>query len=74
MGSNSSIIEKEGVVTETLPDGKFKIKLNNEDKEILGYLCGKMRKFDIRVLVGDKVKVELSIYDETNGRIVYRFK
>ena len=72
--SNKAFIEKEGTVIEALPDGKFKIELANEEKEVMGYLSGKMRKFRIWILPGDKVKVEFSEYDNDNCRIVYRFK
>ena len=65
---------KEGVVIEALPGTTFRVKLNEDNKEILVTLSGKMRLNRIRVLVGDKVKVELSSYDETRGRIVYRDK
>ncbi len=60
-----------GTVTEALPNATFRVKLE-DGKDILGHLAGKMRLFYIRVLVGDKVKVELSPYDETKGRIVQR--
>ncbi|MCA9285164.1 MAG: translation initiation factor IF-1 [Phycisphaerales bacterium] len=64
-------ITLEAEVTEALPDARFKVKLQN-DQEILAYVSGKMRKFFIRILPGDKVTVELSPYDMTKGRIVYR--
>jgi translation initiation factor IF-1 len=57
---------------EALPDAMFRVKLQN-DQEILAYVSGKMRKFFIRILPGDKVTIELSPYDMTKGRIVYRF-
>ncbi len=60
-----------GTVTEALPNATFRVKLE-DGKDILGHLAGKMRLFYIRVLVGDKVKVELSPYDETKGRIIQR--
>lgn len=66
-------IEKEGVITESLPAGKFKILLD-DDREVIGYLSGKMRRFKIWILPGDKVKVEFSEYDNTNCRITYRYK
>ena len=66
-------IEVEGTVEEALPNAMFKVKLDN-DHEILGHISGKMRKFYIRILPGDKVKVELSPYDLTRGRITYRYK
>jgi translation initiation factor IF-1 len=58
-------------VVDALPDARFRVKLEN-DQEILAYISGKMRKFYIRILPGDKVRVELSPYDMTKGRIVYR--
>ena len=63
----------EGEVTEALPDARFKVRLEN-DHEILTYVSGKMRKFYIRILPGDKVTVELSPYDLTKGRITFRHK
>ncbi len=60
-----------GIVTEALPNATFRVRLEDE-REILGHLAGKMRKYRIRVLIGDKVKVELSPYGETKGRIVKR--
>ncbi|MCE2882233.1 MAG: translation initiation factor IF-1 [Planctomycetaceae bacterium] len=59
-------------VTEALPNAMFKVRLQN-DQEILAHVSGKMRKFFIRILPGDKVTVEMSPYDMTKGRIVYRF-
>ncbi len=61
----------DAVVTEALPDTRFMVELENGQK-ILAYISGRMRKFYIRILPGDKVKVELSPYDMTKGRIVYR--
>lgn len=58
-------------VTEALPDARFKVRLQN-GQEILAYVSGKMRKFFIRILPGDKVKVEISPYDMTKGRITFR--
>lgn len=66
-------IEMMGTVTETLPGTQFKVELDN-GHEILAYLCGKMRKYYIRILLGDRVKVEISPYDLTRGRIMYRYK
>jgi translation initiation factor IF-1 len=66
-------IETMGTVVETLKGTRFRVKLDN-DYEILAYLAGKMRKYYIRILLGDRVKVELSPYDLTQGRIVYRYK
>jgi translation initiation factor IF-1 len=66
-------IEMEGEVTEALPNTMFRVKLDN-GHEVLGHLAGKMRRFRIRVLPGDRVRVELSPYDLTRGRITYRMK
>jgi translation initiation factor IF-1 len=66
-------IEVEGTVTEALRDGMFRVQLANGNM-ILGYLSGKIRKFRIRVLNGDRVLVELSPYDLNKGRIIYRYK
>jgi len=71
MPENKGKIISTGTVTEALPNATFQVKLE-DGREILGHLAGKMRLFYIRVLVGDKVKVELSPYDEAKGRIVQR--
>jgi translation initiation factor IF-1 len=59
-------------VTEALPDAMFRVRLQN-DQEIIAYVSGNMRKFFIRILPGDRVTVEMSPYDMTKGRIIYRF-
>jgi translation initiation factor IF-1 len=66
-------LEFTGVVLELLPNAMFKVKLEN-DHEVLTHTSGKLRKNRIRVLVGDKVDVEMTPYDLTKGRIVYRHK
>ncbi|MBI4540791.1 MAG: translation initiation factor IF-1 [Gemmatimonadetes bacterium] len=66
-------IEIEGTITEVLPNATFRVELEN-GHEVLGYLSGKMRQHYIRVLEGDRVKVELSPYDLSRGRITYRYK
>ncbi len=66
-------IEVEGTVVEPLPNAMFRVKLQN-DHVVLAYTSGKMRRFYIRILPGDKVKLELSPYDLTKGRITYRYK
>jgi translation initiation factor IF-1 len=66
-------IVMEGIVVEALPATQFRVRLEN-GHEILAYLSGKMRKYYIRILLGDRVRVELSPYDLTRGRIIYRFK
>jgi len=71
--SKSDVIEAEGTVLETLPNAMFRVELSNKHK-ILAHISGRMRKHFIRILPGDKVLVELSPYDLTKGRIIYRFK
>ncbi|GIK27406.1 MAG: translation initiation factor IF-1 [Phototrophicaceae bacterium] len=66
-------IEVEGTVIEALPNAQFMVELDNKHR-ILAYLSGKMRKFYIRIAPGDKVKVEMSIYDPSRGRIVFRHR
>lgn len=66
-------IEVEGTVVEALPATQFRVELDNGHL-VLAYLSGKMRKYYIRILLGDRVRVELSPYDLTRGRITYRFK
>ncbi len=63
----------DGKVVEALPNTNFRVELDN-GYEVLAYLSGKMRKYYIRVLLGDRVRVELSPYDLTKGRIVYRHR
>jgi translation initiation factor IF-1 len=66
-------ISVEGTVVEPLPNAMFKVELDNKHV-VLAHISGKMRMHFIRILPGDKVRVELSPYDLTRGRIVYRFK
>lgn len=66
-------IEIEGTVVEPLPNAQFRVELQT-GQIILAYISGKMRKHYIRTLIGDKVKVELSPYDLTRGRITFRYK
>jgi translation initiation factor IF-1 len=66
-------ITVEGTVIEALPNTMFKVKLDN-GHEVLGYLSGKMRRYYNRILLGDRVKVELSPYDLNKGRITFRFR
>ncbi len=70
MKTNVAILE--GNVVENLPNTLFKVKLDNSEKVILCYLSGKMRKNYIKILPGDKVRLELTPYDLNRGRIVYR--
>ena len=71
--AKEEMLEFDGMVTEVLPDGNFRVKLDN-DHEILAYTAGKMRKFRIRTGVGDRVVVEMSPYDLQRGRISFRHK
>ncbi len=71
--AKQDVIEFDGVVTETLPNTMFKVELEN-GHEILAHISGRMRKNYIRILAGDPVKVELTPYDLTKGRITYRGK
>jgi translation initiation factor IF-1 len=66
-------IEIEGTVIEALPGTQFRVELDN-GHEVLAYLSGKMRRYYIRILLGDRVRVEVSPYDLTRGRITYRYK
>ena len=65
--------EYQGIVQKALPNTLFRVELEN-GKEILAYLSGRMRRYRIKVLPGDEVKVEMTKYDKDKGRIVYRFK
>ncbi len=67
-----NVVVLEGSVTENLPNTLFKVKLDNSEKVILCYLSGKMRKNYIKILPGDRVKLELTPYDLNRGRIIYR--
>jgi translation initiation factor IF-1 len=68
------VIEFEGTVIDTLPNTMFRVKLTESGHEILAHISGKMRKNYIRILKGDKVKVEMTPYDLTKGRITFREK
>ena len=69
--SKEDLIEFKGVISEVLPNAMFRVKLEN-DHEILAHTAGKMRKNRIRVLAGDTVIVEMTPYDLTKGRIIFR--
>jgi len=71
--AKEELLEFEGMVTEVLPDGNFRVKLEN-DHTVLAYAAGKMRKYRIRTIVGDRVTVEMSPYDVDKGRINFRHK
>jgi translation initiation factor IF-1 len=73
VASKDGAIEIEGNVAEALPNAMFRVELTNGHK-ILAHISGKMRKNYIRILPGDRVIVELSPYDLTRGRIIYRYK
>jgi translation initiation factor IF-1 len=73
LAKKDDIIEMVGTVIEVLPNAKFVIELENKHR-IIGHVSGKIRMHYIRILPGDKVKVELSTYDLTRGRITYRMK
>ena len=67
------VIELEGTIIESMPNAMFKVKLEN-DHEILAHISGKIRKNFIRILPGDRVKVEMTPYDLSTGRITFRLK
>ncbi len=67
------VIEIEGTILESMPNAMFRVKLEN-DHEILAHISGKIRKNFIRILPGDRVKVEMTPYDLTKGRITFRLK
>jgi translation initiation factor IF-1 len=71
--SKEESIEVEGTILEPLPNAMFRVELENGHK-VLAHISGKMRMHFIRILTGDKVKVQLSPYDLTRGRITYRYK
>lgn len=72
MAKQSTIVQ-DGVVNEALPNAMFKVELEN-GHEVLAHISGKMRMYYIRILPGDKVRVEMSPYDLSKGRITYRYK
>ena len=72
--TKEDVITVMGEVVDVLPQTKFRVKIDVVDREIIAYLAGKMRQFKIKVLLGDKVEVEMSPYDLTKGRIVHRHK
>ena len=71
--AKEELLEFSGTVVEKLPNAMFRVKLEN-DHEIIARIAGKMRKYRIRVLPGDKVDVEMTPYDLTKGRIIFRHK
>lgn len=73
MSKSDEKIEVEGTVVEALPNTQFMVELDN-GHQVLAYLSGKMRKYYIRILLGDRVKIEMTPYDMDRGRIVYRHR
>ncbi len=71
--AKQSSIEQDGVILEALPNAMFKVQLQN-GHEIIAHISGKMRMFYIKILPGDRVKVEMSPYDLSKGRITFRYK
>ncbi|MBT3816779.1 MAG: translation initiation factor IF-1 [Candidatus Magasanikbacteria bacterium] len=71
MVAKQDVVVVEGSIDEVLPGGKFRVTLENDHK-IIAHLAGKMRMYKIRISVGDKVRVEMTPYDLTKGRITYR--
>jgi translation initiation factor IF-1 len=71
---NQAKLGVEGTVTQALPNATFRVKLDRQDQEILCHLAGKMRLYHIKVMPGDRVRVQQSPYDLGKGRIVYREK
>jgi len=71
--AKDDVIEMDGTVIETLPNTMFRVKLEN-GHVVIAHISGRMRKHYIRILTGDKVKVEMTPYDLTKGRITYRMK
>ena len=73
MAKKEEKLEVEGVVVEALPNTQFIVELDNGHR-VLAYLSGKMRRYYIRILLGDRVRVEMTPYDLSRGRITYRYR
>ena len=73
MSKKEEKLEVEGTVIELLPNTQFKVELDNGHK-VLAYLSGRMRRYYIRILLGDRVRVEMTPYDLSRGRITYRYR
>lgn len=71
---SKEVLTLDGEVTEALPSAMFRVKLNDTGHVVLAHLSGKIRINNINILVGDRVKLEMTPYDLTKGRIVYRYK
>ena len=69
--AKEELMHLEGTVTEKLPNAMFRVSLDN-DHEVIAHTCGKMRRFRIRIMPGDRVKLEMTPYDLSKGRITYR--
>lgn len=72
--AKDDVVKIDGTVTECLPNALFRVMLDNVETEIIGILSGRIRKNKIKILTGDRVEVEMSPYDLTKGRIIYRHK
>lgn len=72
MAKNSDLLELEGTVLEVLPNSTFKVQVDNTDHQIICYMGGKLKQHKIKVILGDRVKLEVSPYDLTKGRVTYR--
>jgi translation initiation factor IF-1 len=72
MSKNSELIELTGVVEEVLPNSTFRVKVDNVGQVVLCYVGGRLKQHKIKIILGDKVKLEMSPYDLTKGRITYR--
>ena len=72
--AKDDLIPAAGIIVDKQPNAFFKVQLDNSEHIVLAAISGKMRKHRIRILVGDRVSVEMSPYDLTRGRITYRFK
>jgi translation initiation factor IF-1 len=72
MAKKGDVIEMEGEIVEVLPSQMFRVKLDNSDHEITCYTAGRLRQFKIRLVASDRVRVEMTPYDLTKGRITYR--
>lgn len=73
MGKKEEKIVKEGTVRETLPNAVFRVE-TDDGNDVLAHISGKMRIYKIKILPGDRVKLEVSPYDSKRGRVVYRYK
>ncbi|MBS8121446.1 translation initiation factor IF-1 [Candidatus Vampirococcus lugosii] len=72
--TNNDTIVVEGIVEKMLGGGNYQVKLIGMDMLVTAYSSGKMKKFNIKIIEGDKVQIELNEYDPSKGRIIYRFK